>query len=81
MAAFNQSTHGTMKNMWSFMLQHKNDVFVRSTQEGIEKVRRSKGRIPDTRVLLHISALLFSRTLCLFSRVHHERICQRTYAM
>lgn len=42
MAFFNKSTLLTFKRMWNFMQQHKDDVFVRSNREGIEKVRNSK---------------------------------------
>ena len=44
MALFNKSTLTTFKRMWNFMQQHKDDVFVTSNREGIEKVRRSKGK-------------------------------------
>ena len=44
MAFFNKSTLTTFKRMWNFMQQHKDDVFVTSNREGIEKVRRSKGK-------------------------------------
>lgn len=44
MAFFNKSTITTFKRMWSFMQQHKDDVFVSSNREGIEKVRKSKGK-------------------------------------
>jgi ABC-type amino acid transport substrate-binding protein len=44
MAFFNKSTLTTFKRMWNFMQQHKDDVFVSSNREGIEKVRRSKGK-------------------------------------
>ena len=44
MALFNKSTLTTFKRMWNFMQQHKGDVFVTSNREGIEKVRRSKGK-------------------------------------
>ncbi|CAF1192912.1 unnamed protein product [Adineta ricciae] len=44
MAFFNKSTLITFKRMWDFMQQHKDDVFVTSNHEGIEKVRRSKGK-------------------------------------
>ena len=44
MAFFNKSTLVTFKRMWNFMQQNKDDVFVSSNREGIEKVRRSKGR-------------------------------------
>ena len=44
MAFFNKSTITTFKRMWTFMQQHKDDVFVSSNREGIEKVRRSKGK-------------------------------------
>ena len=44
MAFFNRSTFTTYKHMWNLMQQHKNDVFVTSNREGIEKVRRSKGK-------------------------------------
>jgi len=44
MAFFNKSTITTFKRMWNFMQQHQDDVFVSSNREGIEKVRRSKGR-------------------------------------
>jgi ionotropic glutamate receptor len=44
MAFFNKSTLLTFKRMWNFMQQHKDDVFVTSNREGIEKVRRSKGK-------------------------------------
>ena len=44
MAFFNKSTLTTFKRMWNFMQQHKDDVFVQSNRDGIEKVRRSKGR-------------------------------------
>jgi hypothetical protein len=44
MAFFNKSTLTTFKRMWDFMQQHKDDVFVTSNREGIEKVRRSKGK-------------------------------------
>ncbi|CAF3297806.1 unnamed protein product [Rotaria sp. Silwood2] len=43
MTFFNKSTFTTFKHMWNFMEQHKDDVFVASNREGIEKVRRSKG--------------------------------------
>jgi ionotropic glutamate receptor len=43
MAFFNKSTLTTFKRMWNFMQQHKDDVFVSSNREGIEKVRQSKG--------------------------------------
>ncbi|CAK9188974.1 unnamed protein product, partial [Sphagnum troendelagicum] len=42
MAFFNKSTLTTFKKMWNFMQQNKDDVFVSSNREGIEKVRRSK---------------------------------------
>ena len=41
MAFFNKSALDTFKRMWNFMQQHKDDVFVKSNREGIEKVRRS----------------------------------------
>ncbi|CAF0932273.1 unnamed protein product [Adineta steineri] len=44
MAFFNKSTLTTFKRMWDFMQQHKDDVFVSSNREGIEKVRQSKGK-------------------------------------
>ncbi|CAF3400817.1 unnamed protein product [Rotaria sp. Silwood1] len=44
MAFFNKSTLTTFKIMWNFMQQHKDDVFVSSNSEGIEKVRGSKGK-------------------------------------
>jgi hypothetical protein len=44
MAFFNKSSLITLKQMWNFMQQYKDDVFVPSNREGIEKVRRSKGR-------------------------------------
>ncbi len=44
MAFFNKSTITTFKRMWNFMQQHQDDVFVSSNREGIEKVRRSKGK-------------------------------------
>ncbi|CAF3686461.1 unnamed protein product, partial [Rotaria sordida] len=44
MAFFNKSTLTTFKRMWDFMQQNKDDVFVQSNREGIEKVRRSKGK-------------------------------------
>ncbi|CAF2599544.1 unnamed protein product [Rotaria sp. Silwood2] len=44
MAFFNKSTLTTFKIMWDFMQQHKDDVFVSSNSEGIEKVRGSKGK-------------------------------------
>jgi ABC-type amino acid transport substrate-binding protein len=44
MAFFNKSTITTFKRMWNFMQQYQDDVFVSSNREGIEKVRRSKGR-------------------------------------
>jgi glutamate receptor, ionotropic, invertebrate len=44
MAFFNKSTLTTFKRMWNFMQQHRDDVFVTSNREGIEKVRRSKGK-------------------------------------
>ncbi|CAF1540460.1 unnamed protein product, partial [Didymodactylos carnosus] len=44
MAFFNKSTLTTFKKMWNFMQQHKDDVFVASNREGIEKVRKSKGK-------------------------------------
>jgi hypothetical protein len=44
MAFFNKSTLPTFERMWKFMQQHKGDVFVTSNREGIEKVRRSKGK-------------------------------------
>ncbi|CAF1623889.1 unnamed protein product [Rotaria magnacalcarata] len=44
MAFFNKSTSTTFKKMWNFMEQHKDDVFVASNHEGIEKVRLSNGK-------------------------------------
>jgi ABC-type amino acid transport substrate-binding protein len=44
MAFFNKSTITTFKRMWNFMQQHKDDVFVTSNREGMEKVRQSKGK-------------------------------------
>ncbi|CAF0889980.1 unnamed protein product [Adineta steineri] len=44
MSFFNKSTITTFKRMWEFMQQHKDDVFVASNREGIEKVRKSKGK-------------------------------------
>ncbi|CAF3643389.1 unnamed protein product [Rotaria socialis] len=44
MAFFNKSTITTFKSMWNFMQQHKDDVFVTSNREGIEKVRNAKGK-------------------------------------
>ena len=44
MAFFNKSTLTTFKRMWNFMQQHRDDVFVSSNREGIDKVRRSKGK-------------------------------------
>jgi hypothetical protein len=69
-AFFNQSTRTTTETMWNFMLKHKNDVFVQSTQAGIEKVRRSKGRIADTKILFEVLALTFSRAICLSPGVY-----------
>jgi hypothetical protein len=43
MAFFNKSTLTTFKRMWNFMQQNKDDVFVTSNREGIEKVRKSNG--------------------------------------
>jgi ionotropic glutamate receptor len=44
MAFFNKSTLTTFKRMWNFMQQHKDDVFVKSNRDGIDKVRQSKGK-------------------------------------
>ncbi|CAF3474996.1 unnamed protein product [Rotaria socialis] len=44
MAFFNKSTLTTFKRMWNFMQQHKDDVFVTSNRDGIQKVRNSKGK-------------------------------------
>ena len=44
MAFFNKSALDTFKRMWNFMQQHKDDVFVKSNREGIEKVRQSKDK-------------------------------------
>ena len=44
MAFFNKSTVTTFKHMWNFMQQHKDDVFVTTNREGIEKVRQSKDK-------------------------------------
>ncbi len=44
MAFFNKSSLITLKRMWNFMQQYKDDVFVTSNREGIEKVRRAKGK-------------------------------------
>ncbi|CAF1218392.1 unnamed protein product [Adineta ricciae] len=44
MSFFNKSTIPVFKRMWNYMQQHENDVFVTSNREGIEKVRRSKGK-------------------------------------
>ncbi|CAF0824550.1 unnamed protein product [Didymodactylos carnosus] len=44
MAFFNKSTLTTFKKMWNFMQQNKDDVFVSSNREGIEKVQKSKGK-------------------------------------
>ncbi|UJR27160.1 hypothetical protein I4U23_008458 [Adineta vaga] len=44
MSFFNKSTIPIFKRMWNFMQQRKDDVFVTSNREGIEKVRRSKGK-------------------------------------
>ncbi|CAF4962021.1 unnamed protein product [Rotaria sp. Silwood1] len=44
MAFFNKSTLTTFKRMWNFMQQNKDDVFVTSNREGIQKVRDSKGK-------------------------------------
>jgi hypothetical protein len=80
-AFFNQSTRATIETMWNFMLKHKDDVLVQSTQAGIEKVRRSKGRIADTEILFEVLALVFSRAICLSLGVYIKRIRQRTSAM
>ncbi len=44
MAFFNKSTSPTFKHMWNVMQQHKDEVFVSSNREGIEKVRLLKGK-------------------------------------
>ena len=44
MAFFKKSTLPTVQKMWKYMQEHKKDAFIASTQEGIDKVRRSKGR-------------------------------------
>ena len=44
MAFFNKSTLTTFNRMWNFMQQHRDDVFVSSNREGIDKVRASKGK-------------------------------------
>ena len=72
MAFFNQSTRNDIKNMWNSMLQYKDDVFVRSTQEGIEKVRRSRGKKVHVKISSEVRALMFSRTIRLFSGVYNE---------
>lgn len=44
MAFFKTSTFTIFKDMWNFMEQHKDNVFVSSNREGIEKVRQSNGK-------------------------------------
>ena len=81
MAFFKKSTSPTIKTMWGFMQQHRDDAFVSSTQEGIEKVRRSKGKMADIEIVCTVLALAFCREICLSSGVYNERICQPAFTV
>ena len=70
MAFFNTSTLPTLRKMWNFMQQYKDDVFVSSNKAGIEKVRRSQGIIAGIKILHLIIVLIFSREICLSRGVH-----------